>query len=106
MTRERGGPGIIKKLFTNCLRCRGEGKIRTVQSRSASIMRRLQSSVALKGFSKIEVRAHADAIEYLKKICFEDISTLEEASQRTISFDEAPDQVEDSVLRYPPCRRP
>ena len=100
MTRERGGPGIIKKLFTNCPRCRGEGKIRTVQSRSASIMRRLQSSVALKGFSKIEVRAHADAIEYLKKICFEDISTLEEASKRTISFHEAPDQVEDSVLRY------
>ena len=100
MTRERGGPGIIKKLFTNCPRCRGEGKIRTVQSRSASIMRRLQSSVALKGFSKIEVRAHGDAVEYLKKICFEDISTLEEASKRTISFHEAPDQVEDSVLRY------
>ena len=56
--------------------------------------------MALKGFSKIEVRAHADAIEYLKKISFEDISTLEEASQRTISFEEAPDQVEDSVLRY------
>ena len=44
MTRERGGPGIIKKLFSNCTRCRGEGKIRTVQSRSASILRRLQAS--------------------------------------------------------------
>jgi len=100
MTRERGGPGIIKKLFTNCPRCRGEGKIRTVQSRAASILRRLQSSVTLKGFSKIEVRTHADAIEYLKKICFDDVAALEEASQRTIAFVEAPEQVEDSVLRY------
>jgi ribonuclease E len=100
MTRERGGPGIIKKLFTNCPRCRGEGKIRTVQSRSASILRRLQSSVSLKGFSQIEVRAHVDAIEYVKKICFDDINALEEASQRKITFIEAPDQLEDSVLRY------
>jgi ribonuclease E len=100
MTRERGGPGIIKKLFTNCPRCRGEGKIRTVQSRSASILRRLQSSVSLKGFSQIEVRAHVDAIEYVKKICFDDINALEETSQRKISFIEAPDQLEDSVLRY------
>jgi len=100
MTRERGGPGIIKKLFTNCTRCRGEGKIRTVQSRSASILRRLQSSTVLKGFSKIEVRAHPDAIEYLEQFCFDDISELAEVSQRKIEFVAVPDQIEDSVLRY------
>jgi len=100
MTRERGGPGIIKKLFTNCSRCRGEGKIRTVQSRAAAILRRLQSSAALKGFSQIEVRTHADSIEYLKKFCFNEIDELSDSSQRKIDFVEAPDQVEDSVLRY------
>ena len=100
MTRERGGPGIIKKLFSNCTRCRGEGKIRTVQSRAAAILRRLQSSSALKGFSKIEVRTHADSIEYLQKFCFNEIGELSESSQRKIDFVEAPDQIEDSVLRY------
>ena len=100
MTRERGGPGIIKKLFTNCSRCRGEGKIRTVQSRAAAILRRLQSSSALKGFSKIEVRTHADSIEYLQKFCFNEIGELADSSQRKIDFVEAPDQIEDSVLRY------
>jgi ribonuclease E len=100
MTRERGGPGIIKKLFSNCTRCRGEGKIRTVQSRSASILRRLQASSVLKGFSKIEVRAHPDAIEYLEKFCFDDIGELAESSQRKIDFVSVPDQIEDSVLRY------
>jgi ribonuclease E len=100
MTRERGGPGIIKKLFSNCGRCRGEGKIRTVQSRSAAILRRLQASTALKGFSKVEVRAHADAIEYLEKFCFNEIADLSDSSQRKIEFVSAPDQLEDSVLRY------
>ena len=100
MTRERGGPGIIQKLFTNCPRCRGEGKIRTVQSRAAAILRRLQSSAALKGFSQVEVRTHADSIEYLKKFCFNEIDELSDSSQRKIEFVEAPDQVEDSVLRY------
>ena len=37
---------------------------------------------------------------YLKKFCFNEIDELSDSSQRKIEFVEAPDQVEDSVLRY------
>ena len=52
MTRQRLGPGLSKMLFQNCQRCRGSGRIRTVESRSEAILRRLGSALTLKGFTK------------------------------------------------------
>lgn len=100
MTRQRLGPGVGKRLFVPCPSCRGAGKIRTVQSRAAAILRRLGSSLTLKGFSQVEVRAHPDAIRYLKEHHQDDLKALEDQHNRKLKLSEVPDQIEDSVLRY------
>ncbi|MCA8979615.1 MAG: Rne/Rng family ribonuclease, partial [Planctomycetes bacterium] len=100
MTRQRLGPGIGKRLFAPCQHCRGAGKIRTVQSRAAAILRRLGSSMTLKGFSQIEVRAQPDVVRYLQENHHEELEVLQALHSRTLQFSEVPDQLEDSVLRY------
>ena len=53
LTRQRLGPGLSKMLFHNCPRCRGSGRLRTVESRACAILRRLGSALTLKGFTKV-----------------------------------------------------
>ncbi|MBK7878056.1 MAG: Rne/Rng family ribonuclease [Planctomycetes bacterium] len=100
LTRQRLGPGMNKKVFTPCHRCRGTGRIRTVESRAAAILRRLGSAMTLKGFTTVEVRAHPEVVRYLRELCSEYLRALEYRFEREIKLNEVPDQVEDSVLRY------
>ena len=100
LTRQRLGPGMNKKLFTNCPRCRGQGRVRTVESRSAALLRRLGSALTLKGFSSVEVRAHPDTIEYVKRRRMDRVRELEKQHEREIRFTAVPDQLDDSVLCY------
>ena len=100
MTRQRLGPGLSKKVFHACPRCRGTGRLRTVNSRAAAILRRLASAMTLKGFQTVEVRAHPEVIRYLKESCHDHLRGMEYRFQRDIRLIEAPEQPEDSVLRY------
>lgn len=100
MTRQRLGPGMSKKLFRPCPSCRGAGRARTDSSRAAAIVRRLGSALTLKGFTKVEVRAHPETIAYLKRVRGKELKDLEERSGRTLELVSVADQVEDSVLRY------
>jgi len=100
LTRQRLGPGLTKRLFHTCSACRGTGRIRNVESRAAAILRRLGSALTLKGFSKVEVRAHPEVVDYLEDHCSEQIRAFEYLHQREISLTSVPDQPEDSVLRY------
>ena len=100
MTRQRLGPGTHKKVFTACPRCRGTGKIRTIQSRAAAILRRLGSALTQKGFTAVEVRAHPEVITYLKEDLWDYVRALEHRFEKELRFTEVPDQTEDSVLRY------
>jgi ribonuclease E len=100
LTRQRLGPGMSKKVFHPCPRCRGTGRIRTVNSRAAAILRRLAAAMTLKGFTTVEVKAHPEVTRYLKDSCSEYIRALEYRFQREVKVLDAPDQQEDSVLRY------
>ncbi len=100
LTRQRLGPGMSKMLFQNCQHCRGSGKSRTVESKTAAILRRLGSALTLKGFSRVEVRAHPETIKYLKRSHSAELKALEAEHERELSLVEAPDQLEDCVLRY------
>ncbi|MDF1836547.1 MAG: Rne/Rng family ribonuclease [Planctomycetota bacterium] len=100
LTRQRLGPGTHKKVFQACPRCRGTGRIRTVQSRAQAILRRLGSALTQKGFSRVEVRAHPEVVTYLKDHLDDYIRALEHRFEREIQFTSVPDQAEDSVLRY------
>ncbi len=100
LTRQRLGPGMNKKVFHTCPRCRGTGRVRTVESRAAAILRRLGSAMSLKGFSTVEVRAHPEVVAYLKDYCTDFLRALEYRFEREIKLFDAPEQTEDSVLRY------
>jgi ribonuclease E len=100
LTRQRLGPGLSRILFHNCPRCRGSGRLRTVESRSEAIVRRLGSAMTLKGFTKVELRAAPEVIEHLKAEYGQMLKDLEVRHERELELIGAPDQVEDSVLRY------
>ena len=100
MTRQRLGPGMDKKVFQSCPRCRGTGRIRSVQSRAAAILRRLGSALTQKGFSTVEVRAHPEVVDYLNDQVHDYVRALEHRFEKEIMTTPVPDQVEDSVLRY------
>ncbi len=100
LTRQRLGPGMSKMVFHNCPRCRGSGRLRTIESRSEAILRRLGSALTLKGFTKVEVRAAPEVIDHLRTSYGQPLRDLETRHQREIALLAAPDQVEDSVLRY------
>jgi|LakMenEpi03Aug12_release.lakeMendotaPanAssembly.Ray.scaffolds.fasta_scaffold00725_17 ribonuclease E len=100
LTRQRLGPGMNKKVFHTCPACRGLGRVRTVESRAAAILRRLGSALTLKGFATVEVKAHPEVIGYLKHSCMEYLRALEYRTERQIRLIEVRDQAEDSVLRY------
>jgi ribonuclease E len=100
LTRQRLGPGLSRILFHNCPRCRGTGRLRTIESRSEAIVRRLGSALTLKGFTKVELRAAPEVIEHLKAEYGQTLKDLEVRHERELELIQAPDQVEDSVLRY------
>ncbi len=100
LTRQRLGPGTHKKVFGACPRCRGTGRIRSVESRSQAILRRLGGAVVQKGFSRVEVRAHPEVVAYLKEDLWDWVRAMEHRSEKEIILTPVPDQAEDSVLRY------
>ncbi len=100
LTRQRLGPGLSKMLFANCPRCRGSGRIRTVESRVGAILRRLGAALTLKGFQKVELRAAPEVVEHLRRYCSTELRDLETRHERQIELFAAADQLEDSVLRY------
>jgi ribonuclease E len=100
MTRQRLGPGLSKMLFANCPRCRGSGRLRTVESRSEAILRRLGAALTLKGFTKVEVRAAPEVIEHLRSHFHATFKDMELRHQRELVLIPSPDQLEDNVLRY------
>jgi len=100
LTRQRLGPGTHSKVFQACPRCRGTGKIRTVESRAQAILRRLGSALTQKGFSTVEVRAHPEVVDYLKEDLWDYVRALEHRFEKDLTLTSVPEQPEDSVLRY------
>jgi len=100
LTRQRLGPGLSKLVYETCRHCRGSGRQRNAASRAQTILRRLGASLQLKGFTTVEVRAHPETIEYLKKHLSEELNRLEDKSGRKLVLMSVPDQLEDSVLHY------
>ena len=100
LTRQRLGPGLSKMLFHNCPRCRGSGRLRTVESRTGAILRRLGSALTLKGFTKVEVRTQPEVVEYMKRNYNQELRDLMLKHEREIELVSVGDQIDDSVLRY------
>ncbi len=101
LTRQRLGPGLSKLVYDTCPTCKGSGRRRTAQSRAQAVLRRLASALTQKGFTKIDVVAHKDTVDWLKKHDREELRHLEELSKREIALVVGSDeQAEDSIFHY------
>ncbi len=100
LTRQRLGPGLSKLLYEPCSTCRGSGRRRTAQSRAQALLRRLGSALTQKGFTKIEILAHPDTIDWLKTQDGAELKELETRSKRELIFKAVENQVEDSIFHY------
>jgi ribonuclease E len=100
LTRQRLGPGLSKLLYDSCPTCRGSGRRRTAQSRAQALLRRLGAALLQKGFTKIEVLAHPDTIEWLRRKDKAQLQALEEKFKREIVFKGVEEQSEDSIFHY------
>ncbi|MHC4376539.1 MAG: Rne/Rng family ribonuclease [Planctomycetota bacterium] len=100
MTRQRLGPGLSKLIYEPCSYCRGSGRRRTAQSKAQALLRRLGSALTQKGFTKIEILAHPDTIEWLTTKDAAELQHLKEKSKRELVFKAVEDQLEDSIFHY------
>jgi ribonuclease E len=100
MTRQRLGPGLSKLIYEPCSYCRGTGRRRTAQSKAQALLRRLGSALTQKGFTKIEILAHPDTIEWLTTKDAAELQHLREKSKRELVFKAVEDQLEDSIFHY------
>lgn len=100
MTRQRLGPGLSKLIYEACSYCRGTGRRRTAQSKAQALLRRLGSALTQKGFTKIEILAHPDTIEWLTTKDAAELQLLKDKSKRELVFKAVEDQLEDSIFHY------
>ena len=90
----------LDRLYLICPRCRGSGRLRTVESRTGAILRRLGSALTLKGFTKVEVRTQPEVVDYLRRAYAQEVHDLQVRHEREVELVAVSDQVDDSVLRY------
>ena len=84
MTRQRVGPGLKRTVFQTCQTCSGTSLVRTVQSKSLSVMRAVRALVQLPGYQRLEIYANPQVVEFLANQKRRDIIQLEDAFQREV----------------------
>ncbi len=90
LTRQRVGPGLKHTVFTMCRHCNGSGLVRTVPSKSLSVLREVRAVLNLKGFSILQVFVSPLVNDYLVNHKRRQIIDLEESVGKSILFKAEP----------------
>ena len=67
MTRQRENESLESTIFDDCPYCKGRGLIKSPESMSVEIQRRLNEVVAKRNYKKVIVKAHTRVVERLEK---------------------------------------
>ncbi len=98
LTRQRIKPSLKSNIYKDCPHCKGSGLIKTPESMSIEIMRRIQYSIEKKSITRIEVKVSTDVANYLQNRKRATLSDLELQNEKDIfisgSLDLSNDQVE------------
>jgi ribonuclease E len=84
MTRQRVKPSLKRSIYQDCPHCHGAGLIKTPESVSLDVMRRLTAGTLHNAVSRIDVRVHPTVAEYLLNRKRKQLVELEERSGRRI----------------------
>ena len=87
MTRQRIRPSLRRSIYEDCPCCRGTGIVKTAESVSIEVMRKLQSAASYAGVSRIQAQVHQRVGNYLANKKRKTIMDLEESSKCTINFE-------------------
>ena len=84
MTRQRMRPSFERNNFMDCPHCKGSGMIKTPESMSIEIIRRIQSVIENKKIQSIEVVISAEVIFYLQNRKRTALHDLEKKWDKTV----------------------
>jgi len=90
MTRQRENESLESTIFDNCPYCKGRGLIKSPESMSVEIQRRLNEVVAKRKCKKVIVKAHTRVVERLEKEDRKLFETIEKQYQMQILFEKDP----------------
>jgi ribonuclease E len=86
MTRQRIRPSLQRSVYEPCPSCQGTGHVKTAESMSIDVMRRLQLAAAQTAVVRINVNVHASVAAYLNNRKRKEITQLEEQGQKSITI--------------------
>jgi len=86
LTRQRVGPGLKRTVFATCHHCKGQGLVRTVQSKALAVLREVRALLNLKGFSLLQVFVSPPVNDFLVNYKRRQLLDLEEEVGKTILF--------------------
>jgi len=84
MTRQRMRPSLERSRYMDCPHCRGSGLIKTPESMSIEIMRRVQAVMAKPRIDTIEIEVSSEVAYFLQNKKRSMISDLETANAKTV----------------------
>lgn len=90
LTRQRVGPGLKRTVFATCHHCKGQGLVRTVQSKALAVLREVRALLNLKGFSMLQVFVSPPVNDFLVNYKRRQLLDLEEEVGKGIMFKAEP----------------
>jgi ribonuclease E len=91
MTRQRMRPSLKSSLYMHCAHCKGSGLVKTPESMSIEIMRRVQAFINKANVATVEISVSTDVASFLQNQKRASLANLEDSSQKSIVIHSNPD---------------
>lgn len=86
MTRQRMRPSLKKSIYQECRACRAHGMVKTPESMSLDVMRKLRIAAADQAVVRILVTVHPDVATYMLNRKRAEIAKLEADTQKRVTI--------------------
>jgi ribonuclease E len=84
MTRQRMRPSLKKSIYQECNACRAHGMVKTPESMSLDVMRKLRIALNDAAVVRVQLAVHPEVAMYLQNRKRAELATLEEEAQKRI----------------------
>ncbi len=105
MTRQRMKPSLKRSIYIDCPHCKGSGLIKSPESMSIEVMRRLQFTIEMETIQQIDISVSLEVAGYLQNRKRTAIAALEKKYDKGIFINANPDISNDEVRFHAHDRR-
>ena len=84
MTRQRMRPSLKRSIYSDCPHCKGAGLVKTPESMSLDVMRRLAIGVSDQRVARVELSVSPDVSYYLQNKKRQQLTNLENENRKRI----------------------